>query len=338
MPYSLKKIAEESGYSISTVSRVINGKGRISQKTKDEILKIAKEHHYVPNQVARSLKNSKTNTIGIIVPDIRDYFNLVIKAADNVFSREGYSILLADTNEDPGKEEAYIHLMYEKRVDGLILATVAEEHEALEMYFQSGVPVIFIDNLPHVEPEYEDCVLLDNSRASALAVECLAKEGHEQIAIIAGNERETTGMERLRGFRNALEDHGLKAIPELMKKGDYQVEGGYRCMRELLEAREAHPFTAVYVSSYKMSCGALKAIREQKLRIPEDVAVVAFDFLDETGLNVPSITTITQPTESIGTIAANRMLARLRCEKETETIAQRILLAPALQKGDSSRR
>lgn len=98
------------------------------------------------------MKNSKTNTIGIIVPDIRDYFNLVIKAADNVFSREGYSILLADTNEDPGKEEAYIHLMYEKRVDGLILATVAEEHEALEMYFQSGVPVIFIDNLPHMEP------------------------------------------------------------------------------------------------------------------------------------------------------------------------------------------
>ena len=336
MSYNLKKIAEESGYSISTVSRVINGKGRISQETKEKILKIAREHQYVPNQVARSLKNCKTNTIGIIVPDIRDYFNMVIKAADGVLSEEGYSILLADTNEDPEKEESYIQLMYEKRVDGLILATVSEKHEALEMYFHSNVPVIFIDNLPHVKPEYEDCVLLDNSRASAMAVEYLVKEGHEQIAIIAGNERETTGLERIRGFRNAMEEWGLTADKSLMKQGNYQEEGGYRCMTELIEAREKNPFTAVYVSSYKMSCGALKAIRDKKLRIPEDVAVVAFDFPDEIGLNVPQIATITQPMESIGTIVANRIMSRIK--NAAQNIAQKILLAPELKKGDSSRK
>ena len=336
LSYNLKKIAEESGYSISTVSRVINGKGRISQETKEKILKIAREHQYVPNQVARSLKNCKTNTIGIIVPDIRDYFNMVIKAADGVLSEEGYSILLADTNEDPEKEESYIQLMYEKRVDGLILATVSEKHEALEMYFHSNVPVIFIDNLPHVKPEYEDCVLLDNSRASAMAVEYLVKEGHEQIAIIAGNERETTGLERIRGFRNAMEEWGLTADKSLMKQGNYQEEGGYRCMTELIEAREKNPFTAVYVSSYKMSCGALKAIRDKKLRIPEDVAVVAFDFPDEIGLNVPQIATITQPMESIGTIVANRIMSRIK--NADQNIAQKILLAPELKKGDSSRK
>lgn len=338
MPYNLKKIAEETGYSISTVSRAINGKGRISQKTKEEILNIAKEHHYVPNEVARSLKKCKTNTIGIIVPDIRDYFNMVIKAADQVFSKEGYSILLADTNEDSEKEENYIRLMYEKRVDGLVLATVSERHDILEMYFKNSVPVIFIDNLPNVDPAYEDCVLLDNSRASAMAVECLVKEGHERIAIIAGNERETTGLERIRGFRNAMEDMGKAAIPELMKLGDYQKEGGYRCMMELLKAREEIPFSAVYISSYKMSCGALRAICEMGLRIPDDIAVVAFDFIDETGLNVPQITTVTQPAESIGTIVANRMLSRICKGDMIENVAQRILLAPDIRKGNSSRR
>ena len=123
-----------------------------------------------------------------------------------------------------------------------------------------------------------------------------------------------------------------------MKLGNYQIEGGYRCMMDLLENRAAAPFTAVYVSSYKMSCGALKAIREKKLRIPEDVAVVAFDFIDEIGLNVPTITTITQPTESIGTIAANRMLSWLRTEEGETEIAQRILLRPDIIIGDSSRR
>lgn len=113
-------------------------KGESHRRPRMRFLKIAKEHHYVPNQVARSLKNSKTNTIGIIVPDIRDYFNLVIKAADNVFSTEGYSILLADSNEDPEKEENYIRLMYEKRVDGLILATVAEEHERWRCIFRAA--------------------------------------------------------------------------------------------------------------------------------------------------------------------------------------------------------
>jgi len=340
--YNLKKIAEESGYSISTVSRVINGKGRISQATKDKIMKIAQEHSYVPNQIARSLKNSKTNTIGIIVPDIRDYFFMVIKAADAVFSAAGYSILLADSNEDPEKEDAYIRLMYEKRVDGLVLATVSDHHEALKMYFNSSVPVIFIDNLPHVDPAYEDCVILDNSRASAMAIDCFVKEGHEKIAIISGNERETTGLERSRGYVQSMEMHGLSINSQLMKKGQFQEAGGYNCMKELLQCRETEPFTAVYVSSYKMTCGALRAISEAGLKIPDDIAVIGFDYADNTGLFSPTITSIVQPNESIGTIVAERLLSRLKRKEEEQgeqikTIAQRIIISPEICEGESSK-
>lgn len=343
MVYNLKKIAEESGCSISTVSRVINGKGKISEATKKKVMKIAQEHNYVPNQVARSLKNSKTNTIGIIVPDIRDYFYMFIKAADTIFSEAGYSILLADSNENPEKEEAYIKLMYEKRVDGLILATVSDHHEALEMYFRSSVPVIFIDNLPNIAPAYEDCVILDNSRASAMAVETFIRDGHRKIAIISGNERETTGLERVQGYIRTMEKHGLPVNPQLMKMGNYQEIGGYNCMKELLENWESEPFTAVYVSSYKMTCGALRAIKDKGLKIPDDLALIGFDFIDNTGLISPTITTITQPIESIGNIVAKRLLARIKTNEEAEQgeqikdIAQKIILSPEILEGESSR-
>lgn len=343
MGYNLKKIAEESGCSIATVSRVINGKGRISKATKEKVMKIAKEHNYVPNQVARSLKNSRTNTIGIIVPDIRDYFYMFIKAVDAIFFETGYSILLADSNEDPEKEEAYIKLMYEKRVDGLILATVSDHHEGLDMFFKSSVPVIFIDNLPNVDPAYEDCVVLDNNRASAMAVECFIKEGHEKIAIISGNENETTGMERIWGYMKCMERHGLSVDPRLMKKGNFQEIGGYNCMKELLRDRDSVPFTAVYVSSYKMTCGALRAIRETGLRIPQDVALIGFDFIDNTGLISPKITTITQPIENIGKIVAKRLLARIKTGEEAEygeqikDIAQKIIVSPEIIEGESSK-
>lgn len=252
-------------------------------------MKIVQEHNYVPDQVAHSLKNSKTNTIGIIVPDIRDYFYMFIKAADAIFSEAGYSILLADSNENSEKEEAYIKLMYEKRVDGLILATVSDQHEALEMYFRSSVPVIFIDNLPNVDPAYEDCVILDNSRAS------------------------------------------------------YQEIGGYNCMKELLENRKSEPFTAVYVSSYKMTCGALRAIKEENLKIPDDIALIGFDFTDNTGMISPTITTIIQPIENIGNIVAKRLLSRIRVGEEAEQgeqvkdIAQKIILSPEIFEGESSK-
>ncbi len=343
MVYNLKKIAEESGCSISTVSRVINGKGKISQATKERVMKIVKEHNYVPNQVARSLKNSKTNTIGIIVPDIRDYFYMFIKAADSIFFEEGYSILLADSDENPEKEDAYIKLMYEKRVDGLILATVSEHHEALDMYFRSAVPVIFIDNLPNINPAYEDCVILDNSRASAMAIEAFVKEGHSKIAIISGNERETTGMERIQGYIRGMERNGLVVNPKLMKRGNFQEIGGYNCMKELLRNQEKEPFTAVYVSSYKMTCGALRAIKEEGLKIPSDIALIGFDFIDNTGLISPTITTITQPIENIGSIVAKRLLARIKIGEETEQgeqikdIAQKIILSPEILEGESSR-
>ena len=343
MVYNLKKIAEESGYSISTVSRVINGKGKISRETQERILKIAQEHNYVPNQVARSLKSSKTNTIGIIIPDIEDYFPMFIKAADAVFSEAGYSILLADSHESPLKEDSYIRLMYEKRVDGLILATVSGNQDALNMYFGSLVPVIFIDNLPNVDAAYEDCVLLDNSRASAMAVECLMREGHKRIAIIYGNERETTGMERIQGYIHSLQKYGMEVDSRLMKTGNYQEQGGYNCMKELIENRGAAPFSAVYVSSYKMSCGALRAIKEMGLKIPDDVAVISFDFMDSTGMISPVITTITQPTENIGNIVAHRMLSRIRAGRETgqgepvKDIAQKIILAPEILEGESSK-
>ncbi|MCC8026133.1 MAG: LacI family transcriptional regulator [Clostridium sp.] len=342
MAYDLKTIAKMTGYSVSTVSRVVNGKGRVSQKTRDKILEIVDEYNYVPNQIARSLKSNATNTVGIIVPDIREYFYKVIRSADAIFSKHGYSILLADSNEDPEKEEMYIKLMYEKRVDGLILATVSNEFKALDIFFNNSVPVVFIDNLPEVDGAYEDCVLLDNAKASSMAIDQFVKEGHRRIAIISGTETEMTGHERMDGYLRSMRLHGFEPDERLVKIGRYEEEEGYRCMAELLENRQEAGFTAVYVSSYKMSCGAFKAIKEKELRIPDDVAVIAFDFTDDTGLITPTITSVVQPIERIGRIVAERLIDRMKMAKQAEDereedFPQKIILAPGMLLGESSR-
>lgn len=343
MAYDLKTIAKITGYSVSTVSRVVNGKGRVSKETREKIMAIVNQYNYVPNQIARSLKSNATNTVGIIVPDIREYFYKVIRAADAIFSKHGYSILLADSNEDPKKEEMYIKLMYEKRVDGLILATVSNEVQALDIFFNNGVPVLFIDNLPNIDAAYEDCVLLDNAKASSMAIDQFIEQGHSRIAIISGTETEMTGHERVDGYIRGMRRHGIEPDESLIKIGRYEEDEGYRCMTELLENRPESDFTAVYVSSYKMSCGAFKAIKEKGLKIPEDVAVIAFDFTDDTGLIMPTITSVVQPIERIGRIVAERLIGRMKVSKQTgeepeeEDIPQKIILAPGMLLGESSR-
>lgn len=342
MAYDLRTIAKITGYSVSTVSRVVNGKGRVSKETREKIMSIVDQCNYVPNQIARSLKSNATNTVGIIVPDIREYFYKVIRAADAIFSKHGYSILLADSNEDPLKEEMYIKLMYEKRVDGLILATVSNELKALDIFFNNSVPVVFIDNLPNIDPAYEDCVLLDNAKASSMAISRFIEQGHRNIAIISGTETEMTGHERMDGYMRSMRMHGIEPDERLVKTGRYEEEEGYRCMTELIENRCSAQFTAVYVSSYKMSCGAFKAIKEKGLRIPDDVAVIAFDFTDDTGLITPTITSVVQPIERIGRIVAERLIDRMKMAKQTgegkeEDIPQKIILAPGMLLGESSR-
>lgn len=340
MAHNLKDIANEVGLSVSTISRVVNGKSYVAPATRKRVIKALREHKYAPNQIARSLKMQSTNTVGIIVPDIRDYFANVIKGADAIFSEAGYSIILADSNESDKKEEQYLNLLYEKRIDGLVLATVSQNSKALQMYFENDIPVVFIDNLPNLNTSY-DAVLLNNVEASKMAVNYIIDCGYNKIAIISGKPTETTAIERVDGYKHALVNHNFPVDPALIVSGDYTVQDGYRCMMELLKNREEHEFGAVFATSYKMTCGVLKAIKEKGLKCPDDIALVGFDFNDESDLFTPKVTSVLQPIESIGKLVAERLISQMKSASKdrghdfVSTIPRRILLDPILKVGES---
>ncbi len=338
MANRLKDIADELGVSVSTVSRVANGKHNVSPSTEKLVKKALARHQYMPNQVARSLKKRSTHTIGVIVPDISDYFTTVVKGIDRVASQNGYSMILSDSNELPETEEKYLRLLFEKRIDGLVLATVSTEHKALHLYKENNVPVVYIDNLPNLDYGY-DCVLIDNRRAGYMAVSHLLSCGHRNIAIITGSKHETTGLERLEGYNEALTRFGLPVQPELIKYGNYKEDAGYSDMMELLENRENAPFTAVFVGSFKMTCGAIAALNEKGLKIPDDISLMGFDFTDKTMLIQPKITTILQPEDAIGRMVAELLISRINAIQDTEHsniyVPQRIMLDPILQVNNS---
>ncbi len=342
MFFNLKSIAKELNVSVSTVSRVVNNKDNVNEETRARVLALLNKYNYVPNEVARSLKNQTTNMIGIIVPDITEgFFAQIIKGADQILTENGYSLIFCDSNESEAKEKHYMELLFQKRVEALVLATVSKNTKPLRMYLDNDIPVVFIDNLPNLSESY-DAVLINNAKASALAVQHLISNGHGRIAIIAGSQSETTGYERLNGYIRTLKSNGIQVDDRLIKYGNYKDDSGYCCMKELIKNKRHSDFTAVYVTSEKMTLGALSAIREEGLCIPEDLAVAACDFHDKSGLIVPGITTIVQPEREIGSLTADLIIRRLKEKKfsvketEQETAKQTILLEPGLIIKESS--
>lgn len=339
MVRTLKDIAKELNVSVSTISRVVNSKTYVNPKTRKMVLEGLAKYNYVPNQVARSLKKQTTETIGILVPDISEnFFAQIIKGIDEVLGKKKYSIILADSNEMPQKEEQYLGLLYQNRIDALVLATVAKEYSALNTYFANNIPVVFIDNIPNLDYDI-DCVIINNQKASSIAVNHLIENGKKDIAIIIGSPNETTGYERLEGYKRALEQNNISINKNLIKYGNYKENTGYSCMKELLEKRNENPFTGIFIGSEKMTYGAIKAIKEFGLSMPEDIALVGFDVHDKSGLITPGITSIRQPENNIGKIVADLIIRRLKEKQQNDVvhhISQRIVLDPSLEANKSS--
>lgn len=337
MGKTLKDIARELNLSVSTVSRVVNGRDNVNGKTREMIAEYLKQHKYTPNQVARSLKGNTTKTIGIIVPDICEvFFGQIIKGIDQVVSRNDYSIILVDSHEDKHKEERYLELLYRQRVDGLVVATVNLNAIKINDFINDEKPVVFIDNLPNLQFPF-DAILTDNIAASKMAVDHLLENGHRRIAVIVGSPEETTGADRLNGYRQALQSAGIPVDESLITFGDYKEKSGYLCMKKLLDNRAKSPFTAVYVMAEMMTVGAIKAIRDAGLSIPEEIAIVGFDVHDKADLMNPGISTIRQQEQKMGQMVGELLMKRLGEHGEGDTAPkQKTLLTPYLEIKESS--
>ncbi len=326
---SIKDVARSTGCSPSTVSRVLNKKGNISEETERRVLEAVEQLGYIPNSVARSLKNCKTNTIGVIVPDVSEiYFARLIRGINLVAGQKGYFIMLCESEESPERENALISLLNENRVDGLIIATVQNDERIINSIQQVTCPIVFVDNVPSSIQGY-DSVSTDNIMASRIAVEHLVKQGHSRIAAIMGKRTERVGFERYSGYLKALTDNNIPISNELIRFGDFKELSGYEAMKDLLNGGSL--FTAVYIASSKMTYGAMTAIKEAGLRIPEDISIVGFDIQGDYPMLPPGIASVCQKDQETGQCAAEIMFSRIEESTESSVACEHIVLDPFLK-------
>jgi LacI family transcriptional regulator len=326
--FTMKEIATGLNLSVSTISRVLANKDNVNEQTREQVLQYMKERHY-PLPSCHKEQSVLGQAVAVMIPDLtEDYFAHVIRGIEDILWQEKCTMMLCETMEDPAKEEQYIDTLKSKKIMNIILATVSKDQERIRGYLKDGLNIVFFDNLPNVSVNYNS-VITDNVRASIMAVDHLASMGHTDIGIIAGKQEETTGFERLVGYRRAMDMRGIAVDEGLIAVGDFKEESGYQCMVQLLDRNPG--ITAVYVSSAKMTYGAMKAILDKGLRIPEDIAMVGFDVHDATELIRPGITTILQNEADIGRLCVELLFKKESKVKNGERMLyQRILLEPNL--------
>lgn len=312
---TMSDVAEKTGVSKTTISRIINQvPNAASKETTEKVLKTIEELGYYPNQVAASLKRTTTKTIGLVMGDIENpFYGLVIKGVEEVVRSSGYSLILANSNYDMATEIELCMLLLSKQVDAILVAPSGSS--ACEQYapiFERQTHLVFIDN--YIPGCNVDAVMVDNFKASKEACNHLISLGHREISFIAGTPRKVSSDERTRGFLSALQEKYGSSISPIVKNGDYTVIGGYKCMADLLKMPEIP--TAVFIANNLMTVGALGAIKDAGLSIPNDISVLGFDDMNWYSINQPSLTAIDQPAFEIGQTAAKRVVMRLRNKKQ----------------------
>ncbi|NSW91095.1 MAG: LacI family DNA-binding transcriptional regulator [Firmicutes bacterium] len=324
MRVKLADIAKHLNISVSTVSRVLNGKDRVSDETRKKVLNAIKEFNYQPNEIARSLRNRSSMTIGVIVPDIsNEFFALLIKGAEAVAKNNGYLVILCNSDYEEEMEKEYLNILAQKQVDGIIVATVCNDDKYFEKILDSGIPTVFVDNLPQVKRNY-NFVTIDNEKASYDLTKYLIGLGYKDIAIITGKLQETSAIERLNGWKKAMNDSGLKVNNDFIGIGNFKIESGYKIMKKMLELSKMPQ--ALLAANNNIAYGAIRAIREKGLRVHEDLYVVCFDATDNTGLMNIKIPSMIQPAEKIGEIALEIIMKRI--DNKELVIYDHVILEP----------
>lgn len=312
MAATIKMVAERAGVSVATVSKYING-GNVYEENRERIQKAIEELDYKINEVARSLKTNKTYTIGVLAATIQSSFiTSIISKIQYTLLQHGYSTIIADYQENKKLEKKQLDVLLMRHVDGIILFPEENEEEIVRFIKEQNVPIVMVDNM--VEGIPCDAILTDNMGGVYTAVEELIKRSHRRIGMITGPEQMYTSRERMKGYCRACEDYFVEVVPELIRYGNYDIESGYRCFTELMEL--ANPPTAVVAGNYYMAIGALQAINEKGIRIPEQLSFIAYDHMEFAGIMTPKISTVSQPLGNIGQVAAERIVQRIKGNME----------------------
>jgi LacI family transcriptional regulator len=305
---TIKDVAQLSGVSISTVSRVINGYSNVNDETKEVVEKAIEELAFRPNSLAKGLRSQKTKTLGLVVNNILNpIYSVMAQGIESTARKHGFQLFLCNSGADPDQEAEYLEALWNKRIDGLLISPTGSNKTLLNKYLKENIPVIQVDR--KMDGLMADSVLTDNVQGASQVVKHLLDKGYRKIAIIVGMQTVTTGMDRMKGYFNALAEFGLSPESSYIKIGDFTEETGFKLMKELLSLPNSPD--SVFVGNNLMARGAMLAIREAKLKIPNNLAFVMFDNPDWTQLHDPPLTVVEQPTYQLGVQAAELLFKRL---------------------------
>lgn len=303
---TIRDVATRAGVSTATVSRFLRGQ-RVREA--DAVRTAVDELGYAPNVLAQGLKSGRTGVIGVVVPDITNpFFAAVLEGCQQACRDTSYRMLLANSDESSQREWSLLTDLV-RRVDAVLLAPTTEQERAPLELQRAGVPVVFVDR-ELAGGERFDGVLVDNHGGARAAARHLAELGHTRIAAIHGATDTTPGHGRRDGLLAGLAEHGLDLIPEYDRIGDFREESGRQLTLELLSLPE--PPTAIFTANNLMTVGALKALRDMRVSIPEEMSLIGFDDLSLGSLLRPPLTCVARPDVEQGALAMRLLLSRLR--------------------------
>jgi LacI family transcriptional regulator, galactose operon repressor len=305
----MRDVGRKAGVSAMTVSRVINGREGVDPDTQRRVEEAIAALDFVPNRIARGLISQKTQTIGLIVPDfVNPFFAPVVRGAETAARRAGYRVLLCNSEGDLRLEREYIEDLVSHRVEGLLLAPASDRSRgSILALLRGGFPLVLIDRaLPNVDC---DLIVSDSAAGARRLVEHLIAIGHRHIAHITDVDDTSTGRERLRGYREALEHAGIPIQEELVFRTTVDQMGGYRAAQQIL-AMHRLP-TAIFTVNNMTVVGAMQALREQGLTVPQDMGLVCFDDVEHLAVLSPFLTVIDQPAETFGSLGAQLLFERI---------------------------
>ena len=298
MSITMKEIAKLANVSVSSVSRILNNKeGFISEATKEKVLKIVDEYSYTPNPFARSLVTKKSYSIGMIIPDITNpFFSELVRGADSAAQKMGYHVTICNSDENEKKEEYYLDYLSQLGTDGILLASggLVLDSKKLNKY---EIPFITVDRVMEKSDFYVGSVQTDLRMCGYLAASYFIKEKHTKIVFLCGKKDINNSMERYKGYCDAFKEVGMEVEEELVCFGEYTHEFGYNKTKELLSKKE---FSAICCMSDTLALGAMRALRENKVKVPKDCAILGCDNITFSAYLEHPLSTIDRSTYDMG--------------------------------------
>jgi LacI family transcriptional regulator len=299
-------IAHEAGVSIATVSRVLNGSSRVSEKTRKKVEGILSKYNYTPNAIARGLVVKSMKTIGILTIDIRDtYFAYVSYTIENEFSKLGYNVILCNTGGSSEEKIRYMKILAEKKVDGLILVGSVFKDKKVDkavVDMSNEMPIVLINSFVEAPNTYS--IICDDSYGICLSVDYLVKEGHKDIVFIQGSET-FSNQAKLRGFRQSMERNTFSLKPSSILKVERGLDGGAKAVEQLMYS--SHPFSAIIASEDITAVGVVKKLKEYGKSVPGDVSVIGFDSSIIARCCDPDLTSVDTKMENIAVSAVRTL-------------------------------